>query len=564
MKKHLFLRDIWRNTYLIFRLDLLAYGVVTLLGGFVVGQSTKSLLNSLQMRDIEAFQNYMIWGFLALMASAIANYLAQYLLYSQADRIGENFFCGLMEAVLSMPYHNASKYNTGDLESRMTYDVRSAIRLFRLEISYVVKLLVGGVGNLLFIFLIDWQIGILAILFGILGYGINMRFLEPIQQLSKKLSESYGDMTETLLDAIQGSTIIRVFHLEDWMNRRFQARNREIETAGLKQNRVSTLLTLIHTLMEYVNTFLFLGFSLFFLRSGRLLFGDMMAAFYYAQAVFSLFINIGNTFANLQNSYASILRIKEITETTSEAISELSSRRPLPARDEGETVAFAGVSFSYDGDRPILQNMSFQLAKGDFLWINGPTGVGKSTIFKLLLHLYPKWTGQIRLFGEDVANLSLEVLRQSIAYIPQVPFFFRGSILENIALAKPSASQEEIEEAAQKANLDRFITGLPEGYQTDIGESGILLSGGQRQRIALARAFLRNAPVWLLDEPFSALDSLNTGTLCDAFSGELENKTFLVISHQETMETLQKRIGERLQILEFPQSKNDVLRDKAT
>ena len=138
----------------------------------------------------------------------------------------------------------------------------------------------GGVGNLLFIFLIDWQIGILAILFGILGYGINMRFLEPIQQLSKKLSESYGDMTETLLDAIQGSTIIRVFHLEDWMNRRFQARNREIETAGLKQNRVSTLLTLIHTLMEYVNTFLFLGFSLFFLRSGRLLFGDMMAALY--------------------------------------------------------------------------------------------------------------------------------------------------------------------------------------------------------------------------------------------------------------------------------------------
>ena len=162
----------------------------------------------------------------------------------------------------------------------MTFDVRNAIRIYRLDIGYLTKLVIGGAGNLALIFLISWKIGLLAIGFGLLGYGVNICFLKPVQKLAKRLSQDYRDMTGALLEAIQGSAAVRIFHLQGWMNGKFEARNREMQGAGLKQNRVSALQSLIHTLLGYLNTFLFFGVSLLFLGNGELLFGDVMAAFY--------------------------------------------------------------------------------------------------------------------------------------------------------------------------------------------------------------------------------------------------------------------------------------------
>ena len=222
-----------------------------------------------------------------------------------------------------------------------------------------------------------------------------------------------------------------------------------------------------------------------------------------------------------------------------------------PARKRKEAVSLENVSFSYDGERHALNGLSFQANAGEFIWVKGSSGVGKSTIFKALLRLYPIDSGKIRLFGEDVAELSPGALREAVAYVPQEPFLFKGSILKNIALARPGATPAEVEAAAKKVNLDGFIASLPEGYQTDIGEGGALLSGGQRQRMAIAQAFLKDALVWLLDEPLSALDALNAAAFYDAFAADLDGKTVLMVSHREDVWELRQRMGERLRVIEL-------------
>lgn len=553
MKRYDFLGDIWSKTTLRYRLDLFFYGIAVLLGGFAVGQPVRLLLNSLQKGSFDAFRSYIGLGLLALGLSAALRYFAQYALFKQSDRIGEQLFNSLMDTVLNLPYHLSGRYDAGDLESRMTYDVRSAIRIYRLDMGYLAKLIIGGTGNLILIFNINRKIGLLAVVFGLTGYGVNMVFLKPVRQLAGKLSRSHGDMAGVLLEAIRGSAEIRIFHMRNRLAEKFQVRNREMKAVGLDQNRIAVIQSLIQTLTGYLNTFVFLGISLLFVQSGELLFGDVMAAFYYAQTVVSLFTDISGALSSMQNSCASMIRMNEILDSASAGESrkgpDRGRGRADMAREGREAVAFEGVSFSYEKGVPVLRDLSFHVTAGNILLIKGESGSGKSTIGKLLLGLYPGYTGKLRLWGENVENLSSDELRHRIAYVPQSPCLFQGSILENIALAREGASREEVEEAAGKANLTEFIAGLPRGYETETGEAGTLLSGGQRQRIAIARAFLKDASVWVLDEPLSALDSLNAEALYEIFSSVLWDKTLLMISHRGDEEELKKRFGERLQVL---------------
>ena len=552
MKKRLtdygFLRDIWKNTTWRYTLALTVYAVTGLITSFIIGQTTKLLLNSLQLNNFDSFIIYTLWGLMALAVSSIVSYYSRYAVYKQSERIGESLYCSLLKRMMALPFSTIDRYTTGDLESRLTYDVRSAIRIYRLDNSYIINLLVSGIGNIVFIFLINWKMGLLAIAFGILGYAVNMLFLKPIQRLAERISGQYGDMTDTLLEIIQGSTAIRIFHLQDWMNQKFECHNQEMKTVGMKLNNVGVLQGLIHALLDYMNTFVFLGISFLFMRSGQVLFGDVMASFYYSQRVISLLTDVSMAFTNLQNSYASILRMEAIKKEPSE---EKVHEQQTVEKDGTEAIVFDHVTFSYQPDHKVLRNLSFTLPTNEILCIKGPSGAGKSTIFKLLLALYTDWVGSIRLFGMDLRELSPSTVRETFSYIPQEPFFFNGTIFENIAIAKPNATLEDVKSVARKANLQEFIDTLPLGYETNIGEGGSLLSGGQRQRIAIARAFLKDAPILMLDEPLSAMDRLNAEAFYNTLGDWMHTKTILIISHRSDEQELNNRFSNRVHILEL-------------
>jgi subfamily B ATP-binding cassette protein MsbA len=202
-----------------------------------------------------------------------------------------------------------------------------------------------------------------------------------------------------------------------------------------------------------------------------------------------------------------------------------------PDRFEGDIV-FDKVSFFYTPDAPVLDEVSFHIEKGKRIGICGPTGSGKSTILSLIARFYDKTAGEIYIDGQDITDFSLDGLRSQIAFVLQDTALFYGSVRENIAYGRPDATEEEIIEASKQANAHEFISRMPHGYDTLVGERGLTLSGGQRQRIGIARALVRNSPILLLDEPTAALDTEAERTVMEALEKLMYGRTVVTIAHR--------------------------------
>jgi ATP-binding cassette subfamily B protein len=241
---------------------------------------------------------------------------------------------------------------------------------------------------------------------------------------------------------------------------------------------------------------------------------------------------LSEVWSEVSQAAGAAARIGEILAATPRI---LAPRAPLalpsPARGE---IAFADVSFAYPGrpDEKVLYDLSFRIAPGEMVAIVGPSGAGKSTLFQLIERFYDPLAGAIRLDGIDIAKLDPKALRREIALVPQEPFIFGASVADNIAYGAPGATRADIVEAAKRAAADRFVSALPHGYDTALGERGVTLSGGERQRLAIARALLKNAPVLLLDEATSALDAENETLVQGALDELMKGRTTLVIAHR--------------------------------
>jgi ATP-binding cassette subfamily B protein len=203
-----------------------------------------------------------------------------------------------------------------------------------------------------------------------------------------------------------------------------------------------------------------------------------------------------------------------------------------PLRITRASVEFRNVDFHYDRDRRILDKVSFELGDGEKLAIVGPSGAGKSTIARLLFRFYDIAAGQILISGQDIASLTQQSLREAIGIVPQDTVLFNDTILYNIQYARPGASFEEIREVARLADIDRFISNLPQGYDTVVGERGLKLSGGEKQRVAIARVLLKNPAILVFDEATSSLDSQSEKNILDALTRISHDKTTLVIAHR--------------------------------
>jgi ATP-binding cassette subfamily B protein/subfamily B ATP-binding cassette protein MsbA len=195
-------------------------------------------------------------------------------------------------------------------------------------------------------------------------------------------------------------------------------------------------------------------------------------------------------------------------------------------------LVFENVTFGYERDRPVLQDVSLDVLPGKVVAIVGSTGAGKTTLVNLLPRFFDPWLGKVLLDGHDLRAIQVKNLREQIALVLQEPFLFPLTVAENIAYGRPNASRTEIESAARAANAHEFIMNLPEGYDTHLGERGATLSGGERQRLAIARAFLKDAPILILDEPTSALDAVTEKLLLQALARLMHGRTTLIVAHR--------------------------------
>ncbi|MCC5790483.1 MAG: ABC transporter ATP-binding protein [Opitutales bacterium] len=355
----------------------------------------------------------------------------------------------------------------------------------------------------------------------------------PIRQIGKYLAKRSRQLvkeTESLqssaIETIQSPMEIRAYNLEVQQKEQFQNKLRRIFFLTLKSVRSKLM---ISPSIEFVAS-AGLALSLFLGVQAGISQGEFMALGVALYMAYNPLKRLGSIYGSLRALEAPLTRIEDVLKAT-QSIPESASTEPLPQPIKGE-IEFRHVSFTYDEDIPVLKDVSAHIRAGETVALVGPSGAGKSTFINLIPRFYDPTEGQILLDGTDLRNLRLRDLRAIIAYVPQSPVLFNTSVKENIKAGDPQATDEAIYRAARHARADQFINELPQKYDTVLTERGNSLSGGQRQRIAIARAFLKNAPILILDEATSALDNKIDAEIQEALEELSKGRTTLVIAHR--------------------------------
>jgi len=299
--------------------------------------------------------------------------------------------------------------------------------------------------------------------------------------------------------------------------------------AALSARRVKSLLSPTVTVVVALCTALVLWRGAALILSGALTIGALTVYLSYLSKFFKPVKDLATTTNAIAQAAVGVDRIRAILDTDT-VIPE------KPDAIEAETIqgdiVFEHVAFGYAEDAAVLRDVCLTIKPGQFVGVVGPTGSGKSTVVSLIARFYDPTAGRVLIDGRDARDYKLHSMRSKIGYVLQDTVLFRGTILENIAFGKPDASREEIEAAARLANADEFISRMPKGYDTMVGERGLTLSGGQRQRIGIARVVVRNSPILLLDEPTAALDSESEKLVIDALAKVMKGRTVITIAHR--------------------------------
>ncbi len=389
---------------------------------------------------------------------------------------------------------------------------------------------------------IDWQLALVALAVSpflfILARTYNKR-MRPQYREAWRMDSAAIEVVQEVLAAFR---VVKAFGREDSEQERFVRRAEKTKQARIKLGFAEGAFGLLINMATATGTAAVLFIGMRNVQSGVLTLGELLVVLAYVAQLYAPLRNISRQTASLQSSLASAERAFELMDEVPDVM-DSPIAQPLE-RASGE-IEFRDVSFAYPSspEEGVLRNVSFRIAPGTRLGIAGRTGVGKTTLASLATRFYDPSAGQILLDGLDIKDYRLADLRNQFAIVLQDPVLFSTTIAENISYARPSATQKELEDAARAANVHDFIDGLPEGYQTLVGERGMKLSGGERQRIALARAFLKDAPILILDEPTSSVDMETEAGIMEAMERLMSGRTTLMIAHRlSTLDICDARI----------------------
>ncbi|MDD2676336.1 MAG: ABC transporter ATP-binding protein [Methylacidiphilaceae bacterium] len=423
---------------------------------------------------------------------------------------------------LPLSYHRSRV--GADLAYRVTYDAQAVQTLFQKGLGTVLGSSATLIAAAIVLFRVNPLLAACAL--GILPFlwFVITHFADRIRRESGEVQEKESTVLAHVSEGLTNIQLLQAYGREEDVLasfRRHAEKSRQTNLAFLRTNSLSVMAA---TVITALGTALVLFVGAQQVALGRLTVGELWIFLSYLALLYQPLEQLSYTAWALEDAAARLSRVFDVLRTDN-AIPDLPNASILP-RLRGE-IRFERVSFAYEGHPSILHHLSFSIAPGQRIAIVGPTGSGKSTLLSLLPRFFEPSEGTIRIDGIDIRIVTKRSLRENMAIVLQDTLLFQGTILENIALGKASASLAEIEKAAHAARADEFIERLPQKYQTPVGERGLTLSGGQRQRIGIARAFLRQAPILLLDEP--------TGSLDPAFEGEVLQSLLLLSFRQTTL-----------------------------
>lgn len=417
---------------------------------------------------------------------------------------------------------------TGVLMARITNDVASVQGAVSNAVTGMVKDLFTAIGLIGVIFYRDWQMAFLAILVFPLAAFPFVRFGRKLRKISKRTLETMAYISTFLQETIFGHRIVKAFNMEDYESRRFAKANDQYFRYLMKRVKVRALSTPVMECLAYLGIGSFILFGGYSVIKGRITVGDFFSFMTALALLYDPLRGLSKVNLTIQEGVAAAQRVFEVLDLKAE-VTDAPDAKPLPGFSR--EIEYGDVSFRYD-DEMILKHMHFRLGRGEKVALVGSSGAGKTTVVNLLPRFYDVTEGKILIDGVDIRKVSLKSLRDQIGVVTQQTLLFNDTVRSNIAYGRPDVAEEELIRTAKMANAHDFIMKLPQGYDTIIGEQGVRLSGGQRQRISIARALLKNAPILILDEATSSLDTESEREVQRALDKLMERRSVLVIAHR--------------------------------
>jgi ABC transporter fused permease/ATP-binding protein len=451
--------------------------------------------------------------------------------------VGENALADMRKDIykrmITMPMDFFSQHRVGELSSRISADlsqIQDAVSFVLAEfIRGILTLIIG----LILIFLISTKLTVLMLSVVPVIVVFSVIFSKKIRKLARKAQDQLADSNIIVQETLQGISNVKSFSNEWFEMNRYAISIQKVVKLAVSNSRFRGFFISFVMFSVFSAIVLVVWYGAGLMQQGKLTFGDLTAFVVYTAFVGGSMAGFADLYSQLQKTLGATQRVRELLRENTESVAIEDIPLDMAYKLTGK-VEMREVAFSYPSrkDIRVLSKINLMAEKGSHVAIVGPSGAGKSTLISLLLRFYEPDSGTLLFDGKEASEFPLSQLRRQMALVPQDVFLFGGTILENIAYGNPHATNEQIEEAARKANAHGFITSFPEGYQTIVGERGIMLSGGQRQRIAIARAILKDPVILILDEATSSLDSESEQLVQDALENLMANRTTFVIAHR--------------------------------
>lgn len=493
----------------------------------------KLLYNSVEYQNKKLF----IYAVILCVIVVVLNCVFPYLRYFQIRIVRKVVFdikIKLFDKLLKRNMTYYEKNHSGEALKILNWDANSLKDSYFSHVYWVVGKVVDGVTAMLTMIVYNPYLAMISIGFSFLTVYVSMQINQRMKNMNQEIQVGLSRLAGYLSDILSGFGILKMYSGASIVIERYLGGNATVtaqEEARVSQAAVLEMLSFVLGMLGNFGTIL-VGALL--VAQGKADYGTVMAVVSLQMSVSTMVQRFGSSMATFSASLVKADRVFDFLEQDGEE--EQGEAGPINPVKEEVPILWDKVTFSYDGERNVLQDFSMKVADKEKILLMGASGCGKSTILKLFLRFFENNEGRILLYGHTIQEYSLRQLRDMITYIPQESYLFEGTIRENIALGnvRTNVTEEQIVRAARLAYADEFIRELPLGYDTPIQAGGSNLSGGQRQRIAIARAFLKDSPILLMDEPSSALDVHSEKMIHLALSQLMKQRIVLMVTHRQT------------------------------
>ncbi|WP_309088694.1 ABC transporter ATP-binding protein [Domibacillus sp.] len=457
------------------------------------------------------------------------NFVYTYLDTVAMNAVEKDLKLDLYKHILLMSGKSFSSIHSGELLSHFTNDISHVHGVAGSGLLNLVRLPIMSVGAFIYLVQINWTLSFFVLSIAPLAVAGGAVFGLLLRNNSRVIHDLHSSITKSLAETFQGFTVIRSFTLEGLFFKKYAQKNEKLYKLELKDAKLRGWFGAGGQAVATASFLMSLLIGTYLVTDDVLTIGALVTFINLVNHLISPLTGLAGQWAGYQHSISALERIVHVFKQPAEA-EELPSY--FSSGQTSREIRFQNLTFSYDGTHSVFQNLDLQIPAGQTAAIVGPSGAGKSTLFNLLQSFYRPDAGTILIDGVSADELPVSQLRNMIACVPQETFLFSGTIRENLLLARPGITEEEMIQGAMDANIHNFIASLPAGYDTEIGERGVRLSGGQKQRIAIARALLKDAPILLLDEATSALDSESEYLVKEALERLMKGRTTLIIAHR--------------------------------